>query len=134
MSFKVVFNPPNGQSSFPVNGGTYLSSDGGATFSPAPGFTVTELSGINFENLVDVQNIPNTVTRIVTNFSATSLTTITIPASVTSISNTSFNSCTTLTSIFVDSSNLNYSSDENGVLYNKNKTILIQYPDRKSFV
>lgn len=124
----VYFDPPNGQSSFSVNGGTYLSSDGGATFSPAPGFTVTELSGINFGGLVDVQDIPNTVTRIVTNFSSTSLKTITIPASVTSISNTSFNSCTTLTGIFVDPSNPNYSSDANGVLYDKNKTILIQYP------
>ena len=33
-----------------------------------------------------------------------------------------------LTSICVDPENKNYSSDENGVLYNKDKTVLIRYP------
>lgn len=50
-----------------------------------------------------------------------------IPDSVTSISSM-FDKCTNITSITVDSNNKNYSSDEYGVLFNKDKTELIQYP------
>ena len=82
----------------------------------------------------------------------TSLKTIIIPASVTSLeryhsghyydddikkptydSSTGFGSevfdyCTSLESIYVDENNEMYSNDENGVLYNKDKTVLIRYP------
>ncbi|MEI6578470.1 MAG: leucine-rich repeat domain-containing protein, partial [Eubacteriales bacterium] len=54
----------------------------------------------------------------------------TIPKSVSTIGNYAFNGCTSLTSIFVASNNANYSS-QYGVLYNKAKTILIQYPHAK---
>lgn len=39
-----------------------------------------------------------------------------------------FMGCTNLKSITVDEKNKNYCSDEDGVLYNKNKTVLMQYP------
>ena len=42
-----------------------------------------------------------------------------------------FDGCTGLTSIVVDASNPVYSSQD-GVLYNKAKTMLIQYPGGKS--
>ena len=58
----------------------------------------------------------------------TSLTSVTIPDSVTSIGDEAFNNCTSLTSITVKEDNPNYSSDEYGVLFNKDKTLLIQYP------
>ena len=58
----------------------------------------------------------------------TSLTSITIPDSVTSIGNGAFYLCTSLTSITVKEGNPNYSSDEYGVLFNKDKTLLIRYP------
>ena len=61
-------------------------------------------------------------------FYSTRLTSITIPDSVTSIGGSAFANCTSLTSISVDENNAFYSSDTSGVLYNKNKTILIQYP------
>ena len=52
---------------------------------------------------------------------------ITIPLSVTSIGESVFVFCTSLTSIEVDPANTAFSSEE-GVLFNKDKTILIQYP------
>ena len=53
---------------------------------------------------------------------------VVIPASVTSIGADAFGWCSRLTSIEVDSLNANYSADENGVLFNKDKTELIKYP------
>ena len=58
----------------------------------------------------------------------TNITSITIPNSVTTIGYCAFMSCTSLTSITVDSNNSYYSNDEFGVLFNKDKTELIQYP------
>ena len=76
--------------------------------------------------------IPNNVTSIGDSvFSGcTGLTSITIPNNVTSIGNRAFDGCVGLTSIEVAANNANYSS-ENGVLFNKDKTILIQYPGGK---
>ena len=55
------------------------------------------------------------------------LKTVAIPGSVTSIGSLAFGECTGLTDITVDENNENYSS-EDGVLFNKAKTTLIQYP------
>ncbi|MDR2176502.1 MAG: leucine-rich repeat domain-containing protein [Treponema sp.] len=76
--------------------------------------------------------IPGTVTSIGDSaFSGcTGLTSVTIPGTVTSIGERAFFG-TGLTSITVDSANSAYSS-ENGVLFNKGKTDLIQYPAGKS--
>ena len=65
------------------------------------------------------------------------LTSITIPQSVVNIQREVFYVCEGLSSITVDNNNLYYSSDAYGVLYNKNKTELIQYPignNRKSYI
>jgi hypothetical protein len=71
---------------------------------------------------IPVVSIANSVFQV-----ATIITSITIPANVTSIGDYAFYKCSGVTRIDVDSSNPNYSSLD-GVLYNKNKTILMQYP------
>ena len=73
--------------------------------------------------------IPNSVTSIgeyAFSF-CQGLTSITIPNSVTYIGNRAFYFCLGLTSFNVDSNNPNYDSAD-GVLFNKNRTTLIQYP------
>jgi hypothetical protein len=59
------------------------------------------------------------------------LTNVTIPGSVTTIGEQPFSRCESLTSINVASTNTFYSSVE-GVLFDKNKTLLIQFPAGKS--
>jgi hypothetical protein len=66
-----------------------------------------------------VANIGNTA------FASSGITSISIPASVTNIGLDAFRFCLSLTSIFVDSNNPNYSSQD-GILFNKLKTILIK--------
>ena len=55
-------------------------------------------------------------------------TTYTITNSVTSILDYAFSACTSLNAFAVDASNLNYSNDAFGVLFNKLQTSLKQYP------
>ena len=61
----------------------------------------------------------------------TSLASVAIPDSVTSIGEQAFSSCRSLASINVVASNNAYTS-ENGVLYNKSKTTLVDYPCGKT--
>ena len=77
-------------------------------------------------------SIGNSVTMIGENaFSnCTALESITIPNSVTTIGDWAFYGCVALTSITVENENPNYSSID-GVLFNKNKTVLICYPAGK---
>ena len=58
----------------------------------------------------------------------TSLMSVTIPDSVTTIGDNAFMACNSLTGIYVDQNNPNYSSDNRGVLFDKQKVVLIQAP------
>ena len=73
--------------------------------------------------------IPDSVTNIARQafFGCDSLTTVIIPDSVISIGSDAFYKCTSLITINVDSGNEKYCSVD-GVLFNKDKTELIQYP------
>ena len=76
--------------------------------------------------------IPNSVTSIEdgTFYECISLKNIIIPNSVTNIGTSAFSECSSLTSINVSEKNKNYCSVD-GVLFNKDKTRLIQYPIKK---
>jgi len=64
-------------------------------------------------------------------FGCSKVTSITVPKNITSIGNYAFGGCSSLTAISVVADNPNYSSD-GGVLFNKAKTTLLQYPGGKS--
>lgn len=82
-----------------------------------------------FDNLQDV-TISNSVLYIgeYAFCSCDNLTEIVIPKDVTTIVSGAFSGCDSLIGITVDSDNQYYSNDGYGVLYNKDKTILVQYP------
>jgi hypothetical protein len=89
-------------------------------------------NAFSFCNSLTGITIPNSVTSIgdYAFYGCTSLTSIIIPNNVTSIGSRAFSSCSSLTAINVAVSNSKYSV-QNGVLYNKNKTTLMQYPAGK---
>lgn len=77
--------------------------------------------------------IPQGVTSIEDSafYGCSSLKSIYIPSSVTEIGSSAFSYTAALKSFSVDNENPNYSS-ENGVLFNKDKTALLQYPIGKA--
>ena len=80
-------------------------------------------------NLVKDLIIPDGITTIKDYaFSGCGVSSITIPESVTTIGKCAFMGCIYLTGITVDENNQYFSNDELGVLFNKDKTVLIQFP------
>lgn len=77
--------------------------------------------------------VPNSVTniRFLAFSSCTLLTSVTIPASVNSIGDGAFLACTSLKALSVNGANSLYSTVD-GVLFNKNRTTLVQCPGGKA--
>ena len=94
--------------------------------------SVTSIGEYAFYNCTSLTSvtIPNSVTSIgeYTFYNCTSLTSVAIPDSVTSIGDAAFASCTSLTGIWVAEGNSHYANDASGVLFNKDKTTLVQCP------
>ena len=92
--------------------------------------SVTSIGSSAFEDCTSLTSvtIPDSVTSIGDDafYNCRSLTSVTIPDSVTSIGDSPFASCTSLTGIWVAEGNSHYSSDASGVLFNKDKTTLVQ--------
>ena len=98
------------------------------------GNSVTTIGDTSFGACTGLKTItiPNSVTALIeSTFNGSGLTTITIPYSVTSIGYGAFFACHSLTAIHVDNNNTVYSSDD-GVLLNKEKNTIIQYPGGKT--
>lgn len=92
---------------------------------------VTDIGNHAFENCISLLNvtIPKNVTKIRTAAfrGCVKITKATIPSSVTSIGGYPFAGCKNLAYISVDSSNEKYCSVD-GVLFNKDKTEIMQFP------
>ncbi len=99
------------------------------------GNDVTSIGNYAFYGCTSLASItiPDSVTSIGDSafYHCQNLTYITIPDSVTSIGDEAFKYCTSLTAINVSADNTAYSSVD-GVLFNSNKTTLIQYPGGKT--
>ena len=119
------------------------------TLEPYAFYLCTGLNTVDLGNVVRIEDaafgdcwaltditIPNTVTVIGDiGFGSSGLVEVTIPASVHTLSNRPFSNCQSLTTINVDGANPFYTSRD-GVLYNKDETMLINYPcgnERTSF-
>lgn len=116
---------------------TGYTGSGGAVEIPdtIAGLPVTTIGNNSFQYKTSITSvtIPPTVTSIQNlAFShSTGITNITIPSGVTTIGLYVFAGCSGLISFSVDSANASYSSNE-GVLFDKAQTTLIQYPPGRS--
>ena len=93
--------------------------------------TITGLTnkGILQEKLVIPAQIMGQSVRSIDNYvfqNCNRLTSVTIPASVSSLGSSALSGCSTISNITVDGNNFNYSSLD-GNLYNKNQTTLLRY-------
>lgn len=104
---------------------TYEVNNGEITITDYPEDATGEV-----EIPAEIDGLPVTMIRWRAFAGCTGLTSITISDSVTTIGDSAFYGCSSLTSIEVDALNPNYSSLD-GVLFNKHRTLLIQYPAGK---
>ena len=96
--------------------------------------SVTSIGSYAFYGCTSLASIviPDSVTSIENEAfnGCTLLTNITIPARVTNIGNNAFGRCSNLEIIYVDKSNIKYSSRD-GILFDKYKLTIIKYPQNK---
>ena len=111
----------------------YPANKNGTSYAIPDGVTTIESNAFYENNNLVSITIPDSVTYIGAGAfdSCKKLTSVSIPASVNYIGIEAFNSCESLTAISVHENNSEYSS-EDGVLFDKNKTILVVYPAEKS--
>ncbi len=105
---------------------TYEVNNGEITITDYPEDATGEV-----EIPAEIDGLPVTMIRWRAFAGCTGLTSVTIPDSVTYIGYQPFSACSDLTSIEVDALNPEFSS-LNGVLFNKDRTRLIHYPEGKA--
>jgi subtilase family serine protease len=136
-TIQVLFTYSPNDFSYTTNNGTititaYTGAGGALTIpSSITGLTVASIGDSAFQgntNLTSV-TIPNGVTSIgqFAFYQCSILTNVNIPSSVISIGDYAFDYCYKLEDFVVDNSNSAYSSPE-GILFNKNQTVLVQFP------
>ena len=93
---------------------------------------VTSIASSAFYECVNLTSVslPSTLKTIGNNafYKCIKLPVIQIPASVTSLDKSAFYECSAMTKIVVAADNTKYSSDEQGILFNKDKTELLLCP------
>ncbi|MCL2054533.1 MAG: leucine-rich repeat protein [Oscillospiraceae bacterium] len=116
---------------FSGDGWSFDSDTGTLTVSTHEGtywWRTQKPSSVEFSDITTII-IGNSVTHIGDDaFRSTGITTITIPESVIYVTAPAFSNCTNLTAITVAPANSNF-SDIDGVLFNKDATELIKYPN-----
>ncbi|MBQ1375190.1 MAG: leucine-rich repeat protein, partial [Clostridia bacterium] len=112
----VTYTVPGGYIYFDKSSGTITGADGGVTSAVIP---------------ASIDGVPVTAIGNSAFSSCHSLTSVAIPAGVTSIDPYAFQYCDVLSSITVDSGNNAYAS-EDGVLFSKDKSMIVRYPEGKS--
>lgn len=123
---------------FEVNIGSGIKSIGDEAFSFCDSLSsiklpegLTSIGESCFERCVSLGNVtlPNSLVTIGDRafYGCENITEITIPENVTDVGYLTFTGCSSLTEINVEENNAAYSS-LNGILFNKDKTILIRFP------
>ena len=115
-----------------IAGGSTVQLRGETSCIIESGVTSIGVQAFYNANALTSISIPSSVTEIKSEafLRCGSLTSIQIPASVTTLGSGVLRFCTSLTAITVDGSNTTYCSDD-GVLFNNDKTTLMQYPAGK---
>ena len=112
-----------------IGSGAFISCSSLTAVTISDGVTSIGKGAFKMCNGITSVTIPVSVTSIGESAfgNCQALTAVTIPDGVTQIGDYAFNRCSALTAINVDEANEAYCSD-GGVLFNKDKTTLIQYP------
>ena len=112
-----------------IGSGAFISCSSLTAVTISDGVTSIGKGAFKMCNGITSVTIPVSVTSIGESAfgNCQALTAVTIPDGVTQIGDYAFNRCSALTAINVAESNSDYCSD-GGVLFNKDKTTLIQYP------
>ncbi len=102
------------------------------------GYSVAKIGANAFAGNKNITGIviPSTVTEIGEKafFNCDELVNISIPASVTAMGSLAFADCAKLSALSVSADNAKFTTDENGVLFNKVKTEILYYPTGKASV
>ncbi len=126
-SLTSVYYPPSVKS---IGASAFYSCSGLKSITFSTGLESIGYSAFGWCTGLTSVSLPNSVTSIGENafVNCWNMTTISIPASVTSIGEGAFYGCNKLNSIIVDNENEYYSTDDQGALYDKGKTIIIFCP------